>query len=83
MKNKQVIQNIRDTDRKKVDFMIHERVAFDFYSDDFQKYVNAWDPKVVSTQQHCFLEHGKYIKGDLGGQKVSNPSYVKYYKGMV
>ena len=63
MKNKQVIRNSRDTDRKKVDFMIHERVAFDFYSDDFQKYVNAWDPKVVSTQQHCFLEHGKYIKG--------------------
>ena len=26
---------------------------------------------------------GKYIKGDLGGVKVSNPSYVKYYKGMV
>ena len=63
MKNKQVIRNSRDTDRKKVDFMIHERVAFDFYSDDFQKYVNAWDPKIVSTQQHCFLEHGKYIKG--------------------
>ena len=63
VKNKQVIRNSRDTDRKKVDFMIHERVAFDFYSDDFQKYMNAWDPKVVSTQQHCFLEHGKYIKG--------------------
>ena len=26
---------------------------------------------------------GKYIKGDLGGKKVSNPSYVKYYKGLV
>tara|TARA_B100000029_G_C17244914_1_gene840477 strand:- start:610 stop:780 length:171 start_codon:yes stop_codon:yes gene_type:complete len=26
---------------------------------------------------------GKYIKGDLGGVKVSNPSYVKYYKGLV
>ena len=26
---------------------------------------------------------GRYIKGDLGGQKVSNPSYVKYYKGLV
>ena len=26
---------------------------------------------------------GKYIKGDLGGKKVSNPSYAKYYKGLV
>ena len=26
---------------------------------------------------------GKMIKGDLGGKKVSNPSYVKYYKGLV
>ena len=26
---------------------------------------------------------GRYIKGDLGGKKVSNPSYAKYYKGLV
>ena len=26
---------------------------------------------------------GKYIKGDLGGVKVSNPSYAKYYKKLV
>ena len=26
---------------------------------------------------------GKYIEGDLGGVKVSNPSYKKYYKGLV
>jgi hypothetical protein len=26
---------------------------------------------------------GRYIKGDLGGKKVSNPSYKKYYKGLV
>ena len=26
---------------------------------------------------------GKMIKGDLGGKKVSNPSYAKYYKGLV
>ena len=26
---------------------------------------------------------GRYIRGDLGGVKVSNPSLVKYYKGMV
>ena len=26
---------------------------------------------------------GTYISGDLGGVKVSNPSYKKYYKGML
>ena len=35
--------------------------------------------KKVSTGGYI----GRYIKVDLGGQKVSNPSYVKYYKGMV
>ena len=27
--------------------------------------------------------NGSYISGDLGGVKVSNPSYRKYYKGMI
>ena len=26
---------------------------------------------------------GSYISGDLGGVEVSNPSYKKYYKGML
>ena len=26
---------------------------------------------------------GTYIEGDLGGVKVSNKSYKKYYKGMI
>ena len=26
---------------------------------------------------------GSYISGDLGGVQVSNPSYKKYYKGLV
>ena len=26
---------------------------------------------------------GSYISGDLGGVKVGNPSYQKYYKGLV
>ena len=26
---------------------------------------------------------GTYISGDLGGVKVGNPSYKKYYKGMI
>ena len=27
--------------------------------------------------------NGSYISGDLGGVKVGNPSYKKYYKGLV
>ena len=26
---------------------------------------------------------GRYIEGDIGGVKVSNPSYKKYYKDLV
>ena len=26
---------------------------------------------------------GSHIKSDLGGKKVSNKSYEKYYKGMI
>ena len=26
---------------------------------------------------------GSYISGDLGGVKVANPSYQKYYKGLI
>ena len=26
---------------------------------------------------------GSYISGDLGGVSVGNPSYKKYYKGML
>ena len=35
----------------------------------------------VKTNQGGYI--GKYIKGDLGGVKVSNPSYAKYYKELV
>jgi len=27
--------------------------------------------------------NGSYISGDLGGVKVGNKSYAKYYKGML
>jgi len=27
--------------------------------------------------------NGSYISGDLGGVKVGNPSYKKYYKGLI
>jgi hypothetical protein len=26
---------------------------------------------------------GSYVKGDLAGKKVSNKSYMQYYKGMI
>ena len=26
---------------------------------------------------------GSYVQGDLAGQKVSNPSLVKYYKDLI
>ena len=35
--------------------------------------------KKVSTGGYI----GKYIEGDLGGVKVSNPSLKKYYRGMI
>ena len=27
--------------------------------------------------------NGSYISGDLGGVKIGNPSYKKYYKGLI
>ena len=27
--------------------------------------------------------NGSYISGDLGGVKIGNPSYKKYYKGVI
>ena len=27
--------------------------------------------------------NGSYISGDLGGVKIANPSYKKYYKGLI
>ena len=39
----------------------------------------AVKPTLPSTEEYT----GSYIEGDLGGVKVSNKSYKKYYKGMV
>ena len=41
------------------------------------------DRAVIKTLPKVEPYIGKMIKGDLGGQKVSNPSYAKYYKGLV
>ena len=37
--------------------------------------------KMIKQAQKNYM--GTYISGDLGGVKVSNPSYRKYYKGMI
>ena len=37
--------------------------------------------KMIREAQRNY--RGSYISGDLGGVKVSNPSYQKYYKGLV
>ena len=39
----------------------------------------AVKPTLPSTEEYT----GSYIKGDLGGVKVSNKSYKKYYKGLI
>ena len=36
-------------------------------------------PTLPSTEEYI----GSYIEGDLGGVKVSNKSYKKYYKGLI
>ena len=37
--------------------------------------------KMIKQAQKNYM--GTYISGDLGNVKVSNPSYRKYYKGMI
>ena len=36
---------------------------------------------MVNQAQKNYI--GSYVSGDLGGVKVGNPSYKKYYKGLV
>jgi hypothetical protein len=42
---------------------------------------SAGENSMVKQAQRNYM--GSYISGDLGGVKVSNPSYKKYYKGLV
>ena len=37
------------------------------------------DFSIPETEEYT----GSHIKSDLGGKKVSNKSYEKYYKGMI
>ena len=62
-RKKQIILKTKNIEKKKRDFMIGQRVAFDFYSEDFQKYVKDWDKKTVNDHKQYFLEDGKHIFG--------------------
>jgi len=42
---------------------------------------SAGENSMVKQAQRNYT--GSYISGDLGGVKVSNPSYQKYYKGLI
>ena len=56
--------NIESNDsKKKTDFMIHQRVAFDFHSPDFQNHIKDWDKKNVKIHIHHLLEDGQHIRG--------------------
>jgi hypothetical protein len=65
-----------------------------FKSEKQRRYMHANQPEIAKRWERKYNKGGrvkvnqggyigKYIKGDLGGVKVSNPSYVKYYKGLV
>ena len=42
------------------------------------------NPKMNNMMKEAQRNYiGSYISGDLGGVSVSNPSYKKYYKGML
>ena len=47
----------------------------------FAKRKKAADGGMIKQAQRDYK--GSYISGDLGGVSVGNPSYKKYYKGML
>jgi len=46
-----------------------------------RKYFSDGSNDMIRQAQRDY--NGSYISGDLGGVKVGNPSYKKYYKGLV
>ena len=65
-----------------------------FKSEKQRRYMHANQPEIAKRWERKYNKGGrvkvnsggyigKYIEGDLGGVKVSNPSYKKYYKGLV
>jgi len=47
------------------------------------KIAQRWEKKYSTGGSVTEPYIGSYIEGDLGGVKVSNKSYKKYYKGLV
>ena len=65
-----------------------------FKSEKQRRYMHANHPEIAKKWERKYNKGGRvkasqggyigrYIKGDLGGVKVSNQSYKKYYKGLV
>ena len=46
-----------------------------------RKYFSDGGNSMIRQAQQNY--NGSYISGDLGGVKVGNKSYAKYYKGLV
>ena len=46
-----------------------------------RKYFSDGSNSMIRQAQQNY--NGSYISGDLGGVKVGNKSYAKYYKGLV
>ena len=65
-----------------------------FKSEKQRRYMHANHPEIAQRWEKEYKKGGRvkvnqggyigrYIEGDLGGVKVSNQSYKKYYKGLV
>ena len=46
-----------------------------------RKYFSKGSDSMIRQAQTNY--NGSYISGDLGGVKVGNKSYAKYYKGLI
>ena len=46
-----------------------------------RKYFSDGTNSMIRQAQRDY--NGSYISGDLGGVEVGNPSYKKYYKGLI
>ena len=62
--------------------MIHQCVAFDFHSPDFQTHIKDWDwdRKSVKDHIHHLLEDGQHIRGiiDSKAKKQKGQEHADY-----
>ena len=68
------------SEKKKTDFLIHQCVAFNFHSSDFQTHIKDWDKKIVNDYIHHPLEDGQHIRGilDSNSKKQKGQEYADY-----